>query len=202
MRMISKESKRMVYHRPQCRYAKKMKKKNRVQMYWDVAEKRGYRPCKYCDSAKYMYGLAEGEVEYFAEIHGLDVDFVNNEIVVRTDAGCWKILYKKHRQQFMLLHRNHVNGRITLEEVNKVPFHHQGDVPYSKNIMKYMKYIQSHDEFKLHQVDYRTMPQVTARQKSYYRTARRRAEKQNARRLDSLFVLIEQKEGIKQLSFC
>jgi len=202
MRMISKESKSMVYHRPECRYAQKMYKENRVQMYWDEAEGRGYRPCKCCDNIKFLYGLEQIDVEIFAKKHDMDIDIVNDELVIRTDAGCWKILYKKSRQNYMLLHRNYVKGRIALDEIDNVPYHHQGDVPFSKTIMKYVKYIQAHDAFKAGEVDYRTMPQSTKRQRSYYRTAKRRAEKRSAGRLDSLFLMVERKEGIKQLSFC
>lgn len=202
MRMISKESTSMVYHRPQCRYARKINKENRLQMYWYEAEKQGYRPCKCCDEMRFLYSLEEGDIEYFAEKHNLDVDLINNELIIRTDAGCWKILYKKSRQKFMLLHRNYVKGRITLNEINKVPYHHQGDIPFSRSIMKYVKYIQAHDEFKVSSVDYRTMPQATERQRTYYRAAKRREEKRSDRRLDNLFLMIERKEGIKQLSFC
>lgn len=38
MRMMSKDSTSMVYHRSECRYAQKIKKRNRVQMNWDEAE--------------------------------------------------------------------------------------------------------------------------------------------------------------------
>lgn len=38
MRMMSRESTSMVYHRPECRYARKIYKRNRVQMNWDEAE--------------------------------------------------------------------------------------------------------------------------------------------------------------------
>ncbi len=102
----------------------------------------------------------------------------------------------------MLLHRNYVNGHIALDEINNVPYHYQGDFPFSNSIMKYVKHIQAHDEFKVSSVDYRTMPQSTERQRSYYRTAKRRAEKRSARKLVSLFTMIEQKEGIRSLSFC
>ena len=177
MRMISKESTNMVYHRPECRYALRINKKNWVQMDWDEARKQGYRPCKCCDEMRFLYGLEKENIECYSESHNLDIDLIKNEIIVRTDAGCWKILYKKSRQKFILLHRNYAKGRITLDEINKVPYHHQGDFPFSKSIMKYVRYIQAHDEFKLSPVDYRTMPQSTQRQRTYYRAAKRREEK-------------------------
>lgn len=69
--------------------------------------------------------------------------------------------------------------------------------------MKYLKYIKSHDEFKQNMpADYRQMPRNTRQQKVYYKSAKKRAEKRSARRLDSLFGLIERQNGIKSLSFC
>lgn len=203
MRMMSKDSPNMVYHRPECRYARKIRKQNRIQMTWQDAEWRGYRPCKCCDNAKYLYNRELGNIEYFGKKHGIDVDFENNAVYVRTDVGCWKIVYKKSRQKFVLFHRNYVKGRIGLDEVERVPYHKQGDVPVSGSIMKYLNYIQKHDDFKQNEsVDYRQMPRKTHRQECYYQAAKKKAEKRSAKRLDNLFLLIERKEGIRQLSFC
>lgn len=203
MRMMSKDSTSMVYHRPECRYARKIYKRNRVQMNWDEAEWKGYRPCKCCDGAAFLYNLELGNIEYFSEQHNLDVDLKDNKIYVRTDVGCWKIIYKRSNQKFILLHRNYVNGRISLDEVDNAPYHRQGDMGDSGSIMKYLKYIQKHDEFKMNMpTDYRQMPQDTKQQKAYYQSAKRRSEKRSARRIDNLFLMIERKEGIKQLSFC
>lgn len=203
MRMLSKESTSMVYHRPECRYAQKIKKRNRVQMNWDDAEWRGYHPCKCCDSPKFLYKLEEPDILYFAEKYNMDVDLKGYKIYVRTDVGCWKIVYKRSIQKFILFHRNYVSGRIGLDEVDNAPYHRQGDMGDSGSIMKYLKYIQKHDEFKQNMpTDLRRMPQDTRLQKSYYKSAKRREAKRSARRLDSLFIMIERQEGIKSLSFC
>ena len=202
MRMMSIESKNMVYHRPQCRYAQKIQKRNRVQMYWHMAENSGYQPCKCCDTIRFLYRLEEIDVQIYAEKHNMNVDLVKDEIIVRTDAGCWKILYSKKKQKFKLLHRNYVNGRIFINEVDEAPFHRQKDFCNSDSIMQYVKYIKAHDEFKLNPVEARYMPRSTGRQKNYYRSAKKREEKHAARRLDSLFLMIEKNESIKKLSFC
>lgn len=203
MRMMSRESANRVYHRPECRYAKKIYKRNRVQMNWEEAEWKGYRPCKYCDGAVFIYNLELGNIEYFAEQYTLNVDLKDNKIYVRTDVGCWKIVYRKSSQKFILLHRNYVNGRINIDEVENAPYHRQGDMAEAGSIMKYLKYIQKHDEFKQNMPsDLHQMPQDTKLQKAYYRSAKRREEKRSARRLDNLFLMIERKEGIKRLSLC
>ncbi|MCM1398326.1 MAG: hypothetical protein NC225_02465 [Clostridium sp.] len=203
MRMMSKQSNDMVYHRAECRYARKIYKRNRVYMKWEDAESKGYRPCKCCDGAEFLYNLELNNIRRFTAQHNMDIDLKDGKIYVRTDAGCWKIIYKISMQKFILLHRNYVNGRVSLEEADKAPFHRQGDMPDSGSIMKYLNYIQKHDEFKLNMpADYRQLPQDSKKQKTYYRSAKRRAQKQSARRLDELFDMIERKEGIKNLSFC
>lgn len=203
MRMMSRGSKSMVYHRPECRYAQMIYKRNRLQMDWEDAEWKGYRPCKCCDGAKFLYKLELDNIRRFAEQYDLDVDLWNNKIYVRTDVGCWKIVYKRSIQRFILLHRNYVNGRVSLEEADNAPFHRQGDMAEAGNIMKYLKYIKGHDEFKKNMpVDYRLLPRGTKRQRAYYRSARKRAERREARRLDDLFAMIESREGIKDLSIC
>lgn len=203
MRMMSKESASKVYHRPECRYARKIYKRNRVQMDWEEAEWKGYRPCRCCDGADFLYGLELEDIKCFSNQYNLNVDLKNNKIYVRTDVGCWKIVYKRSDQKFILLHRNYVNGRIGLDEVDNAPYHRQGDMGESGSIMKYLKYIQKHDEFKQKMPDdYHQMPQDTRQQKVYYRSARKRAQRHSARRLDNLFAMIEREEGIKELSFC
>ncbi|MCM1537868.1 MAG: hypothetical protein NC254_05685 [bacterium] len=203
MRMMSSVSTSMVYHRPECRYVQKIRKRNRRQMDRETAEWKGYRPCKCCNGAEFLYRIEREKIERFAEQFDLDVDMKDHKIYVRTDVGCWKIVYRRGSQRFLLLHRNHVNGRIGLDETERVPFHRQWDVPEAESIMKYLRYIKDHDEFKRNKpADYRQMPRDTKKQKAYYRTAKRRAQRKSARRLDRLFVMIEREEGMKSLSFC
>lgn len=140
-RVISRESKSMVYHRPECRYVRKIYKRNRVQLNWDDAEYRGYHPCKCCDGISYLYNLERVNIERFSNDKDLDVDLYNNKIYIRTDVGCWKIVYRRGIQKFILLHRNYVNGRIRLDEADSVPYHRQGDVPYAGSIIRYLEYI-------------------------------------------------------------
>lgn len=201
MRVMSRQATGMVYHRAECRYVKQINEKNRVKVEWEDAEWKGYRPCRCCDGAVFLYHLEEEEIALFARQHNLDVDFKDYKIYVRTDVGCWKIIYKRSMQKFILLHRNYVKGHIRLDEVENAPYHRQGDMADSGSIMKYLRYIQKHDAFKKNMpADLCQMPKDTKLQKAYYKSAKRREEKQSARRLDRLFLMIEQKEGIKRCS--
>lgn len=160
MRMLSMQSNSMVYHRPECRYARKIYKKNRMQLPWQDAEWKGYRPCKCCNTMKFLYGLEQDAIEAFCkQQHNMDAE--------------------------------------------KVPYHRQRDMHEAGSIMRMLRYIQGHDEFRqFGPADYRQMPRRTRQQRYYYNSAKRLQEKRTARRLDSLFLMIEKKEGIKQLSMC
>lgn len=204
MRIMSKQSNSMVYHRPECSYARRIYKRNRIKLSWQDAEWKGYRTCKCCNNMKFLYQLEQDVAEKFCKNqHNMDMDLVGNMVYVRTDVGCWKIHYKKREQKFILFHRNFVKGHIALEDIEKAPYHRQKDMYEAGSILKLLQYIQGHDEFRqFGPADYRQMPQRTRRQRNYYQAAKRIQEKRSARRVDYLFRMIEQKEGIKQLSVC
>ena len=58
MRIVSATGK--VYHRPECRYARKIYRRNREQMPWENAEAKEYRPCACCNGIP----LWSGERQY------------------------------------------------------------------------------------------------------------------------------------------
>lgn len=203
MRIISYESTGMVYHRPNCKYVKRIKPRNQMQIFWEHAERRGYRPCKCCDGINYLYKCELSNINNYAEQYNMDIDMKDNKLYVRTDVGGWKIIYIFREQKFILLHRNYCTGRINLEEVDKAPYHRQGDMPQAGKIMKLLKYIKKHDEFKQNTPkDYHLMPRDSKKQKKYYADARKREARRNAQKVEYLFALIESKEGIKSLSYC
>ena len=75
MRMMSKQSNSMVYHRPECRYARKIYKRNRMQLSWQDAEWKGYRPCKCSNTMNFVYQLEQDVAEKFCKKqHNIDGD--------------------------------------------------------------------------------------------------------------------------------
>lgn len=117
--------------------------------------------------------------------------------------GCLKVIYKRKKRHFILWHRNATDTRISLDEVEKVSYHRQKDMESAESIMEYLQYIQKHDKYKPSMnTDYRKLPRDTKRQKVYYNAAKKREKKRSAKRVERLFSLIEQQEGIRHLSFC
>ena len=80
MRIMSRESSNMVYHRPECRYARKIRKKNRIEMDWEDAEWKGYSPCKCCDGIEFLYKLEKEKIERYAGQFNMDVDLKDRKV--------------------------------------------------------------------------------------------------------------------------
>ncbi len=59
----------MIYHRPEGRYGRKIYMRNRIQMGWEEAEWEGYRPCKCCDSAVFLYNQELREEKTMEKIY-------------------------------------------------------------------------------------------------------------------------------------
>ena len=86
MRIMSRESSNMVYHRPKCRYAGRIRKKNRVLMKWEDAEWKGYRPCKCCDGIDFLYKMEKEKIRDSSCSIG----------IMHMAGSIWKMLRKHH----------------------------------------------------------------------------------------------------------
>ena len=62
-RVLSTESK--VYHRPACRYVKRIQYAHRMELMPWEAKQYGYRPCKCCNSMAYLYDTEWNSLDYF-----------------------------------------------------------------------------------------------------------------------------------------
>ena len=62
MRVVSMQSKAKVYHREECRYAKKILPKNRMQLSSEAAEKAGYHICPYCDGMDALFRMKKEQI--------------------------------------------------------------------------------------------------------------------------------------------
>lgn len=73
MRIVSAGSAGKVYHRPECRYARKIYRRNREQMLWENAEAKGYRPCACCNGMETLDELMDEERKQYSEQELLEV---------------------------------------------------------------------------------------------------------------------------------
>lgn len=193
MRVVSIQSKAKVYHRQECRYAKRILPKNKMQLSSKEAEKAGYHICPYCDGMDALFRMKKKAILKYAEKNHMEVDLRDHVLYVRTDIGCWKMIYSMSEQRFILYHKNYVQGMLSIEEVEEGAYHRQRDVPFAKSIEKYLVYIHKHDEArKMEMVDYRLLPNRTKKEKKYFASARARSNRRSQRRLAELFTMIEQ----------
>lgn len=193
MRVVSMQSKAKVYHREECRYAKKILPKNRMQLSSEAAEKAGYHICPYCDGMDALFRMKKEQILKYARKNHMEVDLLNHVLYVRTDVGCWKMIYSMSEQRFLLYHKNYMQGVLSLDEVEEGAYHRQRDVPFLKSIEKYLFYISKHDAArKIEMIDYRLLPNRTKKEKRYFASARARSNRRSQRRLEELFTMIEQ----------
>ena len=73
----------------------------------------------------------------------------------------------------------------------------------TESMQRVVEYVAAHDRAKqIIAVDYRQLPKTTKKQKHYFRVAERKAKRQQAKRLDSLFAMIEKElYGTKQVAY-
>ena len=100
--------------------------------------------------------------------------------------------------KYLLYHRNsHIKGMEFWEAVNG-NFHRQSDVKATESMEKIVEYIVAHDRAKVTIMDdYRKLPTSTKKQKQYFKSAKRKADRKASRRLDSLFLMIEIRKALK-----
>lgn len=202
--IISIHSKSKVFHRPGCRYAESIRDNNALYKNTEWAEIRGYRPCKWCSRMDGRYQIEKKEVGEYLSKYGCVMDKKDHIVYIRSDIGCWKLVYCRKYSDFVLYHRNHAKGIVPITEVEKDNYHKQSDSFEFNSIMGAADYIVKHDNAKkiLSIGSYRDLPRATKKQKQYYNAAKKKARRNDIRRIDSLFRQIEEQRAVKQYSFC
>ena len=91
------------------------------------AELRGYRPCKWCSRMDGRFQIEKEAVGEYLANSGLVMDRKDHMLYIRSDIGCWKVVFSKKFNDFVLYHRNHADGIVPLAEVEKDSYHKQSD---------------------------------------------------------------------------
>ena len=98
---ISMNSRAKLYHRAECRYAKQIKIKNRMEISRSQAEELGYCVCPHCDGMRALYSFEKKAIEKYVGKENLFVDMVGDWLYVRElrlDVG--KLFIRKKRGNF------------------------------------------------------------------------------------------------------
>lgn len=199
--IVSFESKAKVYHKPGCHHVKNMKEKNQVTMTLKNAERAGYRICRCCNSMAHHKRVEQQTINNYEEKKGMQFQFINGVLYVKTEVGCWKMVYTRGDHRIVLYHRNATSKELNFKAPQYEQYHRQIDVPHSISIAHYLNYIYEHDRFKQAEQNGQTLTSFSSKKNK--RLAEKSRRKSAHKRVDNLFAMLEsQNTGYRQFSFC
>ena len=199
--IISFESKTKVYHKPGCHHISRIKSGNQIIMSKKLAESLGYRICRCCNGMGHHMRTENSSIEYYEKNKGMKFKYINGVLYVKTEIGCWKLVYVRRTREIVLYHRNRSKVEVNFECPQYESYHRQEDVPHAGSISHYLKYIYEHDRFK--QSEMNGTPITTFSSKKSKKLAEKSRKKNAQRRVDYLFSMLErQNAGYKKLSYC
>ena len=202
--IISRNSKKKVYHMDYCPYAKRISTKYRKTISEQAAKSKGYSACAWCGGLHGEYLLATREPEMYGErqrkVVKLSYDTKRKAMCFRTKIAFWKIVKSKNNDYYLLFHlnENSYNPSFSDKKLSEGQFHRQTDVPAFSNLDKIhgvVTYIYEHDKAKrIIENDWKKLPKKTKRQKKYYEQAKRKDRHQKLKRIDELFKELERRK--------
>lgn len=199
MRVVCYESD--VYHKPGCKYVARMKRKNRLEVTRDNAIRHNCRICRYCNSMNYHVNTEEKTLNHYKQDKGMDFKYDDGILYVKTEVGCWKLVYVRAEEKLTLFHFNKPINQIDWNHLEYEGYHHQDDVPYAENISKYLHYIYEHDSYKAAVQKGEKITQFSSKKNRNLAALSERKRERN--RLDYIFRCLERENaGLKQVSYC
>lgn len=204
--IVSMRARARVYHKRGCIYADRIRYGNRLVLDEGAAEEAGYVTCRFCaglrGSVRCMQRRPDPrkdspwtEWQGWAD-QGVEVtyDRQTDTLYARTSRGFWKIYYREGIGN-LLYHANRCTLRDETEQLKRGTFHRQSDVKADPSVSKLLLYIRRHDTaMEIVETDYRQLPRSTRRQRKYYRSAERRVQRAQKRRVNDLFSMLERGE--------
>lgn len=199
-----------VYHKQGCIYEKRIQYKNRMVMSLGQAEENNYCECSYCSGLKGEVRVSQRQMKKWESKNGFSFTYAPNTdtLYINSGVGFWKIFMLDEYKNYVLYHRNVYSKEMNFEEAIHGSFHRQKDVKAKESIEEIINYIVAHDKAKVIMMDdYHKLPQRTKKQKKYYRQAENRARRQSIKRLDSIFLALENqnpslKNAYREMAYC
>lgn len=200
-RIISFSGKTNVYHRPGCKYVQMMRLQNQMEINRQAARAAGYCSCRCCNSMNYQYKCEQARIALYAEEKGMEIKYIDGIVYVKTEVGCWKLVYARSVEKIAVYHRNHTETPLDFSKPQDELYHRQSDIPYVKNICGCLEYIDKHDKYRAAEQNGQRITRFS--KEKYKRAAEKRIRRTQQHRVDLLFRELEAKdrEYIK-LSFC
>lgn len=200
-RIVSIGTNSMIYHKPGCRYVERIQYKNRMSLPKSDARREGYHVCRYCNSMNHHYRVEQQTLDFYKRVKKMQFNFINGILYVKSEIGCWKIVYIRKEEKFALYHRNATAKELDFEHPQYEPYHRQEDKPFCNTIEGYLDYIYEHDKYKVAISRGETVIKFSS--KKYERHEAKAQRKRQNSRVDYLFRMLErQNDGYRQLSYC
>lgn len=188
-RIVSLGINSMIYHKPGCRYVERIKYKNRMSLPKHDAKIEGYHVCRYCNSMNHHYRVEHNKLDFYSRCKKLQFNYIDGILYVKSEIGCWKLVYVRREEKIALYHRNTSTKPLDFEHPQYEAYHRQEDKPFCNSIEGYLSYIYEHDKYKAAIERGETVTKFSS--KKYARYEAKAQRKRQNKRLDHLFRMIE-----------
>ena len=200
-RIVSLGTTSMIYHKPGCRYVERIKYKNRMSLTKGDARDEGYHICRYCNNMNHHIKAEESTLDYYERCKKMQFKYINGILYVKSEIGCWKLVYVRREEKIALYHRNATTKELDFEHPQFEAYHRQEDKLFCNSIEGCLDYIYEHDKYKAAIERGETVTRFSS--KKYARREAKAQRKRQNKRLDYLFKVIEgQNTGLKNISYC
>ena len=191
----------MIYHKPGCRYVKRMKGQNKLSITKSMARDEGYHICRYCNSMNHHFQNECSEMEFFNKYKNKEFRKIDGILYVKTEIGCWKLVYIRGEEKIAIYHRNATDKELDFGHPECEHYHLQANKQYCPTIGGFLDYIHKHDQYKATILRGEKVTHFSS--KKYAKREARAQQKRKRKRVDYLFGLLDkQNEGYKELAFC
>ena len=187
-----------IYHRPTCKYIGFMKPGNRETLLWEDVKNRGYCACRHCNNMSFLCSSEKKTIEWNKNTRNMEFKYIKGILYLKTDMGCWKLVYSRGMEQIALYHRNSRQAPLDFKHPEIGRYHQQKDQLYFRKIALALNYIYDHDKYKA--AVNRGDKRIVYKNKKYEKQAKKREQRAALRRVDRLFEMIE-KDNQKCKSF-
>jgi len=140
-RVYSTHSRGKVYRFPGCRYANRIPEKYVASQTKHSLDSEGYRPCRYCNVMKFRVTREFQMLNFYCKNKNMEFQLKSSILYVKTEIGCWKLVYRDDLQNFALYHRNDTGHPVDFEHPEWETYHKQGDKPLVSSLISAFVYI-------------------------------------------------------------
>ena len=96
----------------------------------------------------FLYQRKIQKLDWYKENRKMDYLFCDGMLYIKTEMGCWKIVYSRGLEEFALYHRNDKQKPLDFAHPENDRYHRQKDRLYFRDIEQILEYIYEHDKFR------------------------------------------------------